>query len=126
MTETICPKCGKPNYTEEAPREYHAECWRAIGEIETILAAAGPTFDGGTETSRREIATEWDEDFTPAQVGRWVEAGCWDASTALSLADAGFRPTKDELRYKAGHERDDMDPMYALCNSDTSIEKLSW
>lgn len=29
---TLCPGCGKENkladgYTEEAPREYHAECW---------------------------------------------------------------------------------------------------
>ena len=98
-----------------------------ISEIEAILACAGPTFDGGSETSRREIATEWAEYFGSAiEIGRWIEAGCWDAYTASQLKAAGFRPASDELAYRPGHARDDMDPMYALCNRDTSIPKLTW
>ena len=48
--KTTCPHCGKNNpladaegYTDEAPREYHADCWRAVQETAKIcrVCAAG-------------------------------------------------------------------------------------
>lgn len=96
-------------------------------EIETVLCSAGAMFDGGSDVSRAEIAEEWAGVCeTAQQVERWVAAGCWDSGAAAQLADAGFSPGRNALEYRPGFEREDMDAMYALCNGDTSIAKLSW
>ncbi len=91
-----------------------------------VLTAAGETFSGGP-SAVAGIAEDWaDHDFDVDQVQQWVDAGCWDASTAAELRQAGFRPGKDELAYRPNCERDDMDAMYALCNADVSLEKVAW
>ena len=104
--------------------------WRfaeTMNEIETVLCSAGEMFDGGNDRRRAEIASDWsDHDFDADEVSSWVEAGCWDASTAAELRDAGFRPGVDELEYKPGMERDGMDAMYAFCNGDTTLKKVQW
>lgn len=98
-----------------------------MNEIEKVLCSAGAMFDGGSDVSRTEIAEDWaDHDFDADEVGEWVAAGCWDASTAAELREAKFRPGVDELAYKPGFERDDMDAMYAFCNADVSLKKLTW
>lgn len=95
--------------------------------IEGVLLAAGEVFHGDRAA---EIAEEWaDHDFDADQVEKWVEANCWCPITASQLRDAGFRPGVDELEYKPGEEKDlgyGIDPMYALCNSDTNIDKVTW
>jgi hypothetical protein len=98
-----------------------------MSEIETILCSAGAMFDGGSDQSRAEIAEDWaDHDFSAREVSVWIDAGCWDAGTAAELRGAGFRPGCDKLAYRPGEEISGMDAMYAFCNSDTSLKKLSW
>ena len=94
--------------------------------IEDILRTAGPMFDGGNDESRHRIVQEWAELFETSEVKRWIDAGCWDAMTASDLRDSGHDPKTDKLRYREGFGRDDMDPMYALCNGDTSLDKLEF
>ena len=95
-------------------------------EIYAILAAAGPMFDGGSDSDRMDISDAWDSVCTPSQLRRWIEAGCWDPATASRLSNAGFHPAVDTLRYIEGRERDDMDAMYALCNGDVSMRDVRW
>ncbi|HEX5444059.1 MAG TPA: hypothetical protein VFW87_09535 [Pirellulales bacterium] len=97
-----------------------------MAEMCRVLRSHGATFDGGDERRRREIAEEWlDYDFSPWEADEWMVAGCWDTGTANELRVAGFRPGEDVLAYRPGFERD-VDAMYALCNADTSLEKLAW
>lgn len=93
---------------------------------EGILATYGAMFDGGSDSSRAEIASDWAETFTADEMAEWLDAGCWDAASARELDLAGFRPGRDELAYRHGEERQGMDAMYAFCNSDIRIEKLTW
>jgi hypothetical protein len=95
-------------------------------EIYAILQAAGPMYGGGNDGDRSSLADAWDEICTPDQVRRWIAAECWEPSAAQQLANAGFRPTVDTLRYLPGHERDDIDAMYAMCNSDVSLTRVCW
>jgi hypothetical protein len=98
-----------------------------MNAIEKVLCSAGAMFDGGSDSRREEIAEDWaDHDFDADDVATWVEAGCWDAGTAAELRDAGFRPGVDELAYKPGFECESMDAMYAFCNADVSLKKVSW
>lgn len=87
------------------------------------ICSAGETFTGGNAA---EIAEAWAESFTADEVDRWIESECWCEVTAGRLRAAGFRPGVDTLSYRPGKARDDMDPMYALCNSDVSINDVTW
>ena len=46
-TAPTCPLCGQPNdlvdaegYTDEAPRSYHADCWRIVDAARTRIVDA--------------------------------------------------------------------------------------
>lgn len=98
-----------------------------IAEIADVLRDHGAMFDGGSDVSRLEIAEEWhDHDFSADEVETWCMADCWDAATAAELRDAGFTPDSDTLDYRRGRERDDLTPMYALCNGDRRLDDLQW
>jgi hypothetical protein len=46
-----------------------------------------------TATAAHKVAWEWlDAGVTPADVGSWLRAGCWNPKAARALADAGVRP----------------------------------
>jgi len=94
--------------------------------IYRAICAGGETFTGGSAV---EVAEAWAEFFTADEVERWVEAECWDVDTAYKLRSAGFRPGVDTLEIREGFANartNEMDPMYALCNSDVSIRGVSW
>jgi hypothetical protein len=90
--------------------------------IKSFLLAAGETFHGGRVD---EIAQDWeDHGFTDDNIGGWIAVGCWDASSAAELREAGFRTDRDELRYAPGAEIEGMDAMYAFCNCDRRLDQL--
>jgi hypothetical protein len=99
---------------------------KIMTQHESILATYGAMFDGGSDNSRRDIAADWADRYSPEEMAEWLAAGCWDPSSATILDDAGFLPGVDELAYRPGCERDDMDAMYALCNGDTGLKNLTW
>lgn len=94
-------------------------------DLVSALTAAGDAFTGGRV---EEIANEWADYFSDlAEAIRWIEAGYWDAGSAGTLSDHGAEP--GSVRYRDGHGRDNgygVDPAYAYCNSDCSIDDLTW
>jgi hypothetical protein len=96
-------------------------------DLMTTLIHAGEMFHGGRAD---EIAAEWadefDDDFEAAVA--WIEAGYWDAGAAVKLLDLGMS-SGDTLAYRKGREKDHgygIDPIYAICNGDASIDDLTW
>lgn len=95
-------------------------------EISEVLQAAGPVFDGGTDSRRAELAAEWDDyGFDADSTQAWIDADCWDAATANMLDEAGFRPGRHALKFVEARDYPD-GPMYALCNSDCTIDDVTW
>lgn len=102
-------------------------------EILSVLIANGPTFSGGTATSARDVAEDWDDhDFSADQVDDWCKVGCWDASTAAILRDAGLTPKSakaaaDKLvaaEEEPSNAYTDGCPIYAACNGDISPDVI--
>lgn len=102
-------------------------------EILSVLIANGPTFSGGTAATARDVAEDWDDhDFSADQVDDWCKVGCWDASTAAILRDAGLTPDTAKAaadKLAAAEEEPsnvytDGDPIYSACNGDTEPDEI--
>lgn len=87
-----------------------------MDEIETVLQSHGAMYDGGSASSRADIAEDWDDHgFDARAVDLWCDAGVWDASTALELAETGI--TARQLKASG------VDP-YPACNGDETVNAL--
>lgn len=117
-------------------------------EIAQMLNGHGPQFTGNNVDDE---AQGWlDEGFDAESAGEWCEIGCWDASTAARLRDAGLS-AKDadtaadalievekekwekEDAYAMEHDLElpdhdseytDGSPIYSACNNDTPVSKI--
>jgi hypothetical protein len=102
-----------------------------------MLRTHGEWFTGGSPGSADEAcsAQDWiDYGFTAESAHGWCEIGVWDASTAKRMRDAGLTPA--EVRDAAQRLTDGMetwdredaytdgDPIYSVCNGDTSVRKI--
>jgi hypothetical protein len=94
-----------------------------IQEYKSILRTFGPTFDGGSDRSRNDIATEWREYFGDdiSVAKAYMDAGCWDACTAERFRKAKIKPSfLTKLKPILGHD----DPIYSVCNGDLNIQSV--
>lgn len=74
-----------------------------------------------------------DEGFDADSADDWCEIGVWDSATAAQLRDAGLSPEQvreacerliEDASDDARDEYTDGDPIYSVCNNDTSIDVL--
>jgi hypothetical protein len=78
-----------------------------------------------------EAAQGWaDHGFDADDTDDWCEVGVWDADTAADLREAGLSPREAkgaaERLLEDGDADDytDGDPIYSVCNGDTSFQEL--
>jgi len=94
-------------------------------DLIAALTSAGDTFTGGRV---EDIADEWADCFIDlADAILWINAGYWDAGSAATLAEYGAEP--GDVKYVEGREKDHgygVDPIYAYCNGDCTIDDLTW
>lgn len=127
------------------PDEYEIEIEEALDEMvgrdndviemAKMLESHGQMFTGNNVDDE---AQGWiDNGFTPEVADEWCEIGCWDASVAAQLRDAGLTPddahNTANLMIDMEEERDDEDdpseytdgdPIYSICNGDTKVQYL--
>ena len=105
----------------------------AICDVADVLMAHGERFSGGSREQAEDLAAEWvDAEFTADEVEAWAAAGVWDADTAAILHNNDMKPADvlatAALLVKASddpaEEFTDGDPVYSVCNGDTSVDVL--
>lgn len=112
-------------------RAYNQDAWE-LNEVATVLHGYGDRFSGNNVADQ---AQDWvDNDFSAKQADRWCEIGVWDANTAAQLRDADLSPKEvqraaeslieDMDSETAAETYTDGDPIYSVCNCDTSIRVL--
>ena len=108
-----------------------------VESVDTDLRAMVATLKGHGErfcgNNPEDEAQDWiDHGFDAVAADGWCEIGVWDAGIAAQLKDAGLSPDQVtrgaeslvEAAEDAAEEYTDGDPIYSVCNSDTSIKVL--
>lgn len=96
-------------------------------ELTAELISRGEFFNGGDAAG---IAVDWlDRGFSLSDASEWMDVGFWDAAAAGICRDAGYSPSQCKIiadrQTDAGKVYASGDLIYAICNSDASIEDFS-
>lgn len=107
----------------------------ALGEMIRVVCRHGDAYTGGVA---RDAAQGWiDAGFSASDADEWMDAGWWDCDRAASARDIGLTPDQTIERSQAlidacgdniedaAHHYTDGDPIYSICNGDTSLDVLA-
>lgn len=79
----------------------------------------------GQESDIERIADDWEDyDFTPAQADAWLEAGCFLASNARTMADSFVLPEQTRYVTEDGVGHYIASISYKFCNGDIDIDDV--
>lgn len=102
-------------------------------DVVAMVATLERHGDRFTGNCTEDAAGDWiGNSFGAAAADDWCEIGCWDASTAAELRDAGLTPWQahdaaerlTEDLEDAAKVYTDGDPIYSACNGDTPFQKI--
>jgi hypothetical protein len=106
-----------------------------VAEIASVLISHGPVYSGGDQRTAEMIAADWlDYGFDAETTDEWCSAGCWTASVAESLRDAGLSPEQAATAVERCRESDTSVfsedglnygcPMYAACQGSYDVGNI--